>query len=300
MIMDFKKLEYLESIYRLRSFTKAAKECYISQPSITNSIRKLEEEIGFTLINREDRPMTFTPEGEYFMQHVHTILNAVKDAEASMEELRGKQSSTLNFALASTTSDWLLPKIYSEFQALHKNCTIHIIEDTYINMLKGLSDGAIDVAYSLFPANYDMLHYEAIPLQQTELCVMCSDDHPLAVYERIPIQALEGLRILTFPEGSLIRSTFQDECARHNVKIELQTVTQTEVVRVLIDKGYGVTLVTRDHEGQNYAEGGTVRPFEVPILFTKGFLLVRGGRRSASVKNIMRFITQLVEEERKK
>ena len=72
--MDLKKLRYLEAIYRLKSYTKAAEELFISQPSLSNAIHALEKELGVSLIDRSRQPLRFTFEGERFMWHVYKIL----------------------------------------------------------------------------------------------------------------------------------------------------------------------------------------------------------------------------------
>ena len=114
--MDLKKLEYLETIYRLRSFSKAAEAHFISQPSISNAIQKLETELGVLLIDRNAKPLVFTPEGVRFMSHVYTILNAVEEAQKDMREISSLNRQQLKMAIHSILVDWIFTQIFSDFQ----------------------------------------------------------------------------------------------------------------------------------------------------------------------------------------
>jgi DNA-binding transcriptional LysR family regulator len=86
--MDTRKLEYLEAVYRLRNFTKAANEQFVSQSSLSEAILRLEEEMGAKLINRDVKPIEFTPSGEVFMKYVYPLLNIVRTAREEVALLR--------------------------------------------------------------------------------------------------------------------------------------------------------------------------------------------------------------------
>ena len=142
--MDLKKLRYLEAIYRLKNYTKAAEELYISQPSLSNAIHSLEKELGVTLINRSRQPLRFTFEGERFMWHVYRILECVHDAQVDIEEMSERRKHTLILIWPSiTANDFILPKIYTEFHSLYPSYHV-VVQDSPIQstLTRLLSEGS--------------------------------------------------------------------------------------------------------------------------------------------------------------
>ncbi|MCC8139070.1 MAG: LysR family transcriptional regulator, partial [Lachnospiraceae bacterium] len=294
--MELKKLEYLESIYRLRSFTKAANENFISQPSITSSIKSLEEELGVTLIQRKSKPLRFTQAGEQFMVYVYTILNAVNDAVANMKNLSPSKNIVLRIGITSTIQNWFVQKIYTDFQSLHPSIELSLLESTLPFMLDKLLSGELDLLFTLFPDGHNMEDYESIPLGICELGVLLPENHCLAKFSRISLEQLEHERLMTFPPGSLIRSRLENEFRQRHIRPAIQTVSQLSIATRMAASGYGLTFTTQDKWTESAPENGLLfRPFAEPIFFLQCIILKTGRPRTVAMQTMISFLLNAAE-----
>ena len=145
--MDLKKLRYLEAIYRLKSYTKAAEELFISQPSLSNAIHALEKELGVSLIDRSRQPLRFTFEGERFMWHVYKILECVREAEEDIAEMSERKKHSLMLIWPSiTANDYILPKIYTDFHRQYPIYNVVVQDATIQSTMTRLLSEEVDLA----------------------------------------------------------------------------------------------------------------------------------------------------------
>ena len=98
-MLDIKRLQYLEAVYRYKNFTRASEECFVSQPAISAAITALEKELDIKLIVRDSKKVTFTAEGEQFMLRVSRILKECREAERLAADLFGSGNQTLRLGL---------------------------------------------------------------------------------------------------------------------------------------------------------------------------------------------------------
>jgi len=106
-IIEFKQIEYFEAVSRLKSYTKAARELFITQPSITVAIRKLEEELGVKLIERDNKSLYLTEAGEIFLIHAKEVLDKMKETTRIMADIQSYNKKILKFAFPPAMGAWL-------------------------------------------------------------------------------------------------------------------------------------------------------------------------------------------------
>lgn len=295
--MDLKKLEYLETIYRLRSFSKAADEHFISQPSISNAIQKLEAELGVLLIDRNAKPLIFTPEGVRFMSHVYNILNAVSEAVRDMNELARTERQTLRMTVHSTLGDWILTQIFSDFYERYPRFDVFLREETNQVMLEHLLSEDVDLAYTLIPPDCDLKLFETIPIQNCELYALIPKRHPLEQYKRVPLSMLKSERLLTFPPGSLIHSRLENDFQQLHIVPRFQTLPQIRILQELVEQGRGISFITIDElSSLTDTDTYSIRPFQEPIYFLKGFILKKGRKRSSAVNCMISYVQSTVQQ----
>ena len=289
--MDFKKLEYLETIYRVRSFSKAAEEHYISQPSISNAIQKLENELDVTLIDRNSKPLSFTAEGLHFMNHVYAILGAVKEAETDMRALVHSSGQELQIAVHSTIGDHTLTKIFLDFHDRYPRCNLSLLEMSNQTMLERLLKEEIDVAYSLIPENIDLEIYETIPLQRCELQAMIPKGHIFEQYDCVSLSMMKNEKIITFMKDALIYQRLEKEFATLQISPPIRSQPNIRVQQNLVEQNYGIAFVTMDnlstlHDTNTYS----IRPLKEQIHFPKGFILKRNRPKTPAVNNLINYV----------
>lgn len=293
--MELRNLQYLEAVYRLHSFTKAADEFYISQPSITGAIQKLEKELGVMLIDRSKKPFQFTVNWEHFMKHVYNIIGAVGDAEKDMKKTQGMETENIKLVWASTMGDCILPLVFTEFYEQNPHYQITLYEETNAGILEGLQKETYDLAYALFPEQYNPDIVKTIPVQICQMYVIMSKQCDLKKYEKVPLEALKEERILSFPKGAIIRTKVDDLFHKARIVPEIQTIRQTKLMEELIRQNYAIAILPLDEVNSIEREGNMIiRPLEESIVFTKGFIMKRGRHRTDGMKALIRFVQERV------
>ena len=270
--MELKKLQYLESVYRLRNLTQAAMEHYVSQPSITKAIHSLEDELGVQLIRRTNTGIFFTSHGEQFMPHVYRILADVKRAEEEMKDLVDTHAKLLTMCVSNDAVPWLLPLIFTEFVS-STGCRLSVHETTSENIIKHLLQEDIDLAYTIFP---DHLPSKLLKthLIRSELHLVMPKEHRLSHYSQVPIRELDGEPLLTHPQGALIRTVLDEKCTSYGVVPVIQYPSnQRAVILQLVSLGSGLTVTLVNSCGRNALEPNLVtRGFDDPIYFDEGII----------------------------
>ena len=286
--MDLKKIRYLEAIYRLKNYTKAAEELYISQPSLSNAIHSLEKELGVILINRSRQPLQFTVEGERFMWHVYRILECVHEAEEDIAEMSERRKHTMTLIWPSiTANDYILPRIYTDFHIKYPIYNVVVQDATIQNTITRLLSEEVDLAMVNLPDNQDLTAFSFIPMLESSVWVMLHRGHPLENQEAISFEMLQDQTILTFQRGSLIRKKIEECCEKAKVRPKIISVNQMDVAKKLVLQKYGITFTTMDNIKMLATEQDLVlRPLERPITFQKGFLIKRGRQLPSGAKVI--------------
>ena len=128
LMLDLKKLRYLDAIYKYGSFTQASKELFVSQPAISAAITSLEKQLGVELLIRNSKSVTFTPAGERFMIYTQHILQECEKAEQDMKYMSKTYDQTLRMGLSPFLSHHLLPYLYDTFISTRKNAQLQIFE----------------------------------------------------------------------------------------------------------------------------------------------------------------------------
>ncbi len=296
--MELKKLEYLESVYRLQSFTKASQEHFISQPSLSNAIRSLETELNCTLINRNTKPISFTPEGERFIWHVKKILGDIKQAKEDMTVFNSNKEHLIRLAWPSCfINDYLQPKLYTDFHDLFPNYQIYSIESTINNTMQMLLNDDLDLAYVHIPDSYDTNQFEFIPIICCEMYVLISQDHPLASCQSISFPMLEKETIFSFQKGSLYRKKLEEKFSFYNLHPHILSINKMSIIRQLVAENRGISFVTIDSiEHLRFSDKITLIPLSDPITFVKGFLIKNSRASDPAIHNIISFIKSVIQK----
>ena len=149
----FQGMNYVYEVYKEKSFSKAAKNLYISQPSLSANVRRVEAKIGYPIFNRNTSPLTLTECGERYIQSVEEIL-AIENSFASfVNDLGGLKTGHLTLGGSSLFSSCLLPSLIGEFTRHFPLVTINLIEESTARLEELLLAGVLDLAIDNYPFN---------------------------------------------------------------------------------------------------------------------------------------------------
>ena len=246
--MELHQLRYFAKAAQLGSFTKAAQACLVSQPSLSQQIAKLEQELGQPLFERVGRGAKLTEIGKSFRERVEQILKMVDDAKASAAD--EPDSGRLVVAAIPTIAPYLLPKIISSFTAAHPRARIEFIEEPTGDILKHCADGDVDCGILALPLKADTMRFET--LFEEELLAVLPANHPLAAKKKIKVEDLACESFVLLNDAHCLSAQTASFCKRKSaLAVATARLHQLATVLELVRLGQGVSLIPAMAAAQN-------------------------------------------------
>ncbi|MDO7084188.1 DNA-binding transcriptional regulator OxyR [Pseudocolwellia sp. AS88] len=295
-MIKIRDLEYLDAIDTHRHFGRAAEACFVSQPTLSGQIMKLEEHLGLTLVERQTRKVMLTPAGEELVAEARKVLRAANNFEASAKALLDPFSGDLHIGLIPTLAPYLLPHIMKDLNDKLPNIKFYLHEDKTKNLLKSLDDGKLDLI--ILPWLEEMDKFDRYDLFEEPLVLATSKDHQLSLKEVVSLGELKDYEVLTLEDGHCLRDQALGFCFTAGAKEDHRfQATSLETLRYMVSSNMGITLLpqlaTVNHHITN-----TINyiPFEDPKPNRQISLMLRSGYSRmqciravvSSVKNSMK------------
>lgn len=196
--MNFKELKSFVAISKYKNFSKAAQALYLTQPTISNHIQTLEEELQTTILVRNSKHVTLTKSGQMLLIHAQKILNEKEQIHFLFDQYNGAIAGELEIATSSIPSQYYLPKILKAFSALHPQMKFKVQKLDSAGVHKKLALSEIDFGIVGTQNNDEFFEYEKI---MSDTIVLCCD-YDLEVSDQIEIEDLRSLPIILREEGS--------------------------------------------------------------------------------------------------
>lgn len=143
----FSEIKYVYTIFLEKSFSKAAKKLYISQPALSNIVKKIEEEIGYQVFDRSTIPLSATKEGEYFIKCIKKILDIEKNMKGYFHDLKNPSLTPIIIGGSSYFCAYVFPKLIKKYNNMFPEVYFDIFEGNVNNLLKGLEEEKIDLIF---------------------------------------------------------------------------------------------------------------------------------------------------------
>lgn len=240
--MEIHQLRCFSAIVRTGSFTRAAEQLGITQPSLSQQIQKLEKEVRSPLFERLGRSIRLTTYGEALRQPAADILQQVAEARSSLDSLQEGVCGKLRVGVIPTIMPYFIAPRIGEFLSSFPKVELQLTEDTTPRLVEQLQSGDLDLALSALPVrNPDIVCSE---LTREPLFLAVAEKHPLARESAIDLQNLQNERLLLLKEGHCLRDDVLMTCTR--AKAELRSVFETDQLASifqLVRAGFGVTVI---------------------------------------------------------
>lgn len=176
--MNYSELHYILCIAKHQNLTRAAQELYISQPTLTKHLQKLEREMGAKLFSRNGNTYVPTYTGRKYMEYARKILQVKQDWEKELKDLTENNEGELNIAVPLMRSSCMIPQIMAEFSEKYPNVNVSIWEEAYSIQEKLLLNDQLDFGIFNETREHPKLEYEL--LKREEILLVMPPDHPLA------------------------------------------------------------------------------------------------------------------------
>ncbi|HEY7996599.1 MAG TPA: LysR substrate-binding domain-containing protein [Steroidobacteraceae bacterium] len=265
MDVKLKDLRYLVAVADQRHFGRAAARCFVSQPTLSAQLKKLEDGLGVQLIERAPNNVCLTEAGEAIVARARRILEASDEMVTLARSQRDPLAGRLRVALLPTIGPYLLPRVAPAVRKALPRLELRLYEYQTAAMLAKLHAGEIDVGILALPVEVDGL--ESRELYREAFMVALPEHHPLAARERVRLADLKGEQLLLLEEGHCLRDQALEVCSRVGVTDQQDfRATSLETLRQMVATGAGVTLLPElaGRGAYRNARGVALRPFARP------------------------------------
>ena len=240
--MNLRDLKYLVALADHRHFGKAAAACFVSQPTLSTQIRKLEEELGLPLVERAPRKVMLTPAGLDAAARARVIVAEVEQMKEAARRSRDPEAGAVRLGIFPTLGPYLLPHVVSAVRERFPRLELLLVEEKTPVLLERLHAGKLDAALLALPLHDDQLHVEFLFEEPFLLAVPAH--HRLAGKHPLAIGDLADERLLLLEDGHCLRDQALDVCrmAGAGEKAEFRA-TSLETLRQMVAANVGVTLL---------------------------------------------------------
>lgn len=209
--MNLSQLYYFRKLAQLQHYTKAAKELYITQPSLSDSISSLEQELGISLFQKEGRNVKLTKYGQEFYGYVNEALNQLDKGIAVAKSKSGAMGGIIDIGCIPTILGDYIPQAVQDYKELkNPKAVFNIYQDHTLHLLDGLKRGKYDIAFCSKTEDPEL---EFVPILAQRLVLVVRKDHPLAEREEVCLKELTDYPLTTYretlPIGKTVRAVLR-------------------------------------------------------------------------------------------
>ncbi|HAV63504.1 MAG TPA: LysR family transcriptional regulator [Verrucomicrobiales bacterium] len=261
--MEMHQLRYTVAVARAGNFSRAAEQCHVSQPSLSQQIQKLEDELGERLFDRTKRRARPTRFGDAFVQRAVRILEEVEAARREAEDAKELVTGTISVGVLPTIAPYLLPRVIREFADRFPGLEIEVHEDTTARLLKLALAYEVDFVLASLPIQDT--RFEVRELFVEELLVALPPRHALARKRTLTAAEIEREPFIILKEGHCLGDQILNFCERRELRPAISfRSAQLETIQSLVNSGLGVSLIPSMAVAAASGHGPVYRPLEAP------------------------------------
>jgi LysR family hydrogen peroxide-inducible transcriptional activator len=248
--MTLTELRYIVAVARERHFGRAAEACFVSQPTLSVSVKKLEGELGTQIFERGGTEVALTPIGEQLVVQAQRILDETSKMKGIAEQGRDPLTGPLKAGVIYTIGPYLLPKIVMALIKEYPQMPLILSENYTVKLLEQLRTGELDVAILAEP--FDTTGLDIVPLYDEEFLVAVPKGHPWAQRKAIESVDLKQQTMLLLGVGHCFRDQVLEVCpeaarfAQNSAGIQKTFEgSSLETIRHMVASGLGITVLPR-------------------------------------------------------
>ena len=263
--MNFRALQYFVKLAELKHFSKAANACFVSQPTLSTQIAKLEDELGVSLVERAPRQIMLTPIGEDIAHRARHILRDIEHMKGAARRSRDPEKGNIKLGIFPTLAPYLLPHVIPVLRERYPDLRLQLAEEKTEDILNMLDQGRLDAGLLALPVDEHGMEMEI--LFEEPFVTAMPASHPLSGKKTICLKDLEGEELLLLEEGHCLRQHALAVCALAGAHERVDFhATSMETLRQMVAANAGVTLmpVLSVKPPIPVTDNIALRPFEPP------------------------------------
>jgi LysR family transcriptional regulator, transcription activator of glutamate synthase operon len=277
--MDLRQLRYLVALEEERSFTRAAAREHVAQPSLSQQIKRLEDEVGLALVERTTRTVRITEAGRLLVIRARRIVAELEAARTELESLHGVETGHVSVGAMHTMGVIDISLVLASFHERHPRIGLAVREESSEDLAEMLRTDVLDVAFLSVTERIESHGLGLHQLISEELMVIVPPGHRLAGRPQVRMAELAREQFISYREGSRLRELLLTAAAETGFRprIVLES-NESRRIRRLVSRGMGVALLPRSDVITPGAEVATIKLVE-PALARDITLAWRESRR---------------------
>lgn len=261
--MELHQLRYLVAVARSGNFSRAAEQCHVAQPSLSQQIQKLEAELGERLFDRLPRRAKLTDSGVAFLPRAERILAEVDDARREVREAKELIRGAVTVGVLPTIAPYFLPRVIAAFSQAFPGVEVVVQEDTTERLLKLGGACELDLAVVSLPIGDNRFSKETLFTE--ELLLAMPAGHRLATKRKVRLVDLETEKFILMKEGHCLGDQVLTFCGRRDFHPQVSCRSaQIETVQALVQAGLGISLVPKMAVNAGRLAGPVYRSLDDP------------------------------------
>lgn len=278
--MNLRDLQYLIAVAETRHFGKAAQRCFVSQPTLSGQIKKLEQELGVAVFERTNRSVEVTPAGEGIIAHARLIMEQADAIRQLAQSYKDPVAGPMRVGAIPTISPYLMPLILKPLQMHYPQMRLVLSEEQTDTLLERLHNHEIDVA--ILATVHPDTDFKVIPLFREPFWLAHPQKDPLYTKDEITQQDLDNTELLLLSEGHCLAQQAMEVCHIHERRQQGEMANlraaSLETLLQLVSAGYGSTLVPALAVSGSWTSGRGIitRELDLPNAWREVSLFYRG------------------------
>lgn len=291
--MELRHLRYFVTVAEELNFSKAALKLYTAQPSLSQQIKDLEEDVGVQLLYRTKRKVELTEEGAVFLEQARLTLAQADKAVAMARQVSHAKQQMLRIGFVPVAEMKIFPYVLPNLRVQNPELKIELFSMNNTEQLRLLKKGELDLSFTRNNVHSDEIESQFV--LREPLIFLLPKDHPLAKYERIPVKALNGIDFIipAAEQSQTLHQTILEFAKTHNIEFNIVQKSDNILFNInAIGLGLGCTILP-GYVAPLSMNNTVIRPLEVELPYLDLYVNYRKNNSSLAVTNFLELLTRV-------
>ena len=291
--MELRHLRYFITVAEELNFSKAALKLYTAQPSLSQQIKDLEEDVGVQLLYRTKRKVELTEEGAVFLEQARLTLAQADKAVAMARQVSQAKQQMLRIGFVPVAEMKIFPYVLPNLRVQNPELKIELFSMNNTEQLRLLKKGELDISFTRNNVHSDEIESQFV--LREPLIFLLPKDHPLAKYERIPVKALNGIDFIipAAEQSQTLHQTILEFAKAHNIEFNIVQKADNILFNInAIGLGLGCTILP-GYVAPLSMNNTVIRPLEVELPYLDLYVNYRKNNSSLAVTKFLELRTRV-------
>lgn len=291
--MELRHLRYFITVAEELNFSKAALKLFTAQPSLSQQIKDLEEEVGVKLLHRTKRKVELTEEGAVFLEQARLTLAQADKAVAMARQVSQAKQQMLRIGFVPVAEMKIFPYVLPNLRVQNSDLKIELLSMNNSDQSKAIKKGELDITFTRQSLQSDEIESQFV--LREPLIFILPKDHPLAKYERIPVKALNGMDFIipSAEQSQTLHNLILDFAQNNNIELNIVQKADNILFNInSIGMGLGCTILP-GYIAPLTMSNTVIRPLDVELPHLDLYVSYRKNSSSIAVTKFMELLTRV-------